>query len=367
MIAPGAAPLTAGTSSGHDVVMAWCGPADHGVTVFGRGLYDSATALGFGGTSLTAEAPADLIDLVDLVRSTTRLVHLQVNDWLFADADLTARDRLTTFASRLRDRGVALSVTLHDLPHPAVSDELYRRRVATYAAVADVAVGIVVSSRHEAQLLATAVRAADPTARVPAVTVIPLPVVAGPVGGTARPAGVGDPPAVGVFGFLYPGKGHAEVIDELAGIDPTVRVLAVGRASTGHESLPVALSDRARARGIAFASTGFVPDADLHPVLRSVDVPVAPAAEVSASGSINSWIAAGRRPLTLAGAYTREFADRHPGAVRLYAPGELRFRVTAALADPESTWLPAGAVVGAGPEVMARRYLDWLRAVAHRC
>ncbi|MEP6980767.1 MAG: hypothetical protein ABJA16_08405 [Nakamurella sp.] len=366
MSAPEAPPRTAVSWSGDTVVMAWCGPGDHGVTVFGRGLFDSATALGFGGTSLTTNTPADLIDLVDRVPSTTRLLHLQVNDWLFADADLTARERLLAFASRLRDRGVALSVTLHDLPHPAVSDELYRRRVATYAAVADVAAGIVVSSRHEARLLAAAVRAADPTARVPAPTVIPLPVVAGPVGGDV-PSRVGDPPAVGVFGFLYPGKGHAEVIDELAGIDPAVRVLAVGRASTGHEDLPVALSDRAWAHGIAFTSTGFVPDADLDPVLRSVDVPVAPAAEVSASGSINSWIGAGRRPLTLAGAYTREFADRHPGAVQLYAPGELRARVAAALAEPSSTWLPAGAVVGGGPEVVARRYLDWLQAVARRC
>lgn len=335
--------------------------------MFGRELFTSAVALGFGGVSLTVEDPAGLIDLVDRVPPGTRLLHLQVNDWLFAGASVTARDQLLAFASRLRDRGVALSVTLHDLPHAAVSDALYRRRVATYAAVAAAAVGIVVSSRHEAELLARAVWAVDATARVPAVTVIPLPVSATPVANPVVVRSFGDLPAIGVFGFIYPGKGHAEVIDELVGIDTPVRMVALGRASVGHEDLPAALADRAMSGGMRFTTTGFVPADEVDTMLRSVDVPVAPAAEVSASGSINSWIAAGRRPLVLAGSYTREFADRYPGCVQLYEAGELRARVTDALAAPLSTWLAAGAVVDAGPAVAAQRYLDWLRAMVDRC
>lgn len=346
--------------------MAWCGPADHGITMFGRQLFEHAVAVGFGGSPVTAPGPAGLAELVPALPPTTRLLHLQVNDWMFADASATARDRLVDFASRLRDRGIALSVTLHDLPHTAVSEELYRRRVATYAAVAEVAAGIVVASRHEAQLLATAVREAGSVAGTPAVTVIPLPIDVVRVGTPPRrdPA---VPPTVGIFGFLYPGKGHAEVLDELAGIVPAVRIVAVGQASTGHGDLPGELASRAEASGLSFTSTGFVADDEVDGLLRSVDVPVAPAAQVSASGSINSWIAAGRRPLVRAGAYTRELAARHPGAVQLYEPGELGAGVLAALAAPASTWQPAGAVVDAGPDVTARRYVDWLRALAARC
>ncbi len=351
---------------GERVVMAWCGPADHGVTLFGSRLFDSAVELGFGGRALVAASPAALPALLDRLPDDTRLVYLQVNDWLFADSTATARERLVDVAGRLRARGIGLAVTLHDLPHTAVSPVLYRRRAETYAAVARVATAIAVSSRHEADLLTRAVLAADPDATPPHVTVIPLPVAPmAPWDGAARPRPVtGGTPTVGVFGFLYPGKGHVEVLEELAGITPAVRLLAVGRASTGHEHLLGDLGELARVHGLEFAVTGYVPDADVDPLLRSVDVPVAPAAQVSASGSINSWIAAGRRPLALAGDYTREIAARRPGCLWLYEPGQLRQRVTEALADPASTWLPAGVATGPGPEVVARRYVDWLRAVA---
>ena len=350
-----------------NVVMGWCGPDDHGVTLFGRRLFDSAATLGFGGVPLVAASPAALPALVDRLPAGTRLLHLQVNDWLFADSTATARDRLLDVAARLRSRGVALSVTLHDLPHAEVTAALYRRRAATYAAVASVAVGIVVSSHHEAALLADALRSAAPDAAAPPVTVIPLPVTPAPVGSVPAPRR-GGTPTVGVFGFLYPGKGHVEVIEELRGIAPAVRLLAIGRASTGHEPLLADLRELARVHGLEFAATGYVPDADVNLLLRSVDVPVAPAAQVSASGSINSWIAAGRRPLALTGDYTREIAARQPGCVRLYRPGELRERIISALADPASTWLGPDAVTGPAPDVVARRYLGWLRAVvAGRC
>lgn len=349
-----------------DVVMAWCGPDDHGVTLFGRRLFDAAVALGFGGVPLVAPSPAALPALVEAVPAGTRLLHLQVNDWLFADSTAAARDRLLDVAARLRARGTALSVTLHDLPHTEVTAALYRRRAATYAAVASIAAGIVVSSQHEAALLARAVRAADPRATPPPVTVIPLPVA--PAVTRAMPAlRRGGTATVGVFGFLYPGKGHIEVIEELSGLAPTVRLLAIGRASTGHDPLLVDLAEYARVHGVEFATTGYVPDDEVDALLRAVDVPVAPAAQVSASGSINSWIAAGRRPLALTGDYTREIAARRPGCLHLYGAGELRARVIAALADPASTWLPPGAVIGPGPEVAARRYIDWLRALADRC
>ncbi len=356
--------------------MAWCGPTDHGITRFGRELFRSAVAAGFAGTPLAAETPDALLAAVGGIPAGTRLVHLQVNDWLFGDARAAAQDRVVELAGRLRDRGIALTMTLHDLPHPEVPAVLYRRRTDSYAAFAAVADGLVVSSRHEAQLLATAVSVATPTATLPAVRVIELPIpadgaagtigAAGAVGAAVAPCGDGMP-TVGVFGFRYPGKGHAEVIDELGGSVPAVRLVAIGRASAGHEELDRDLASAARSGGMDWLGTGFVADDDVEPLLRAVDVPVAPAAHVSASGSLNSWIAAGRRPLALAGRYTREFDDRHPGCVQLYEPGELRMRVTAALADPSSTWLGPGAAVGSGPAEVALQYLAWWRTPAARC
>ena len=115
---------------------------------------------------------------------------------------------------------------------------------------------------------------------------------------------------------------------------------ALGRPSDGHADLVGQLS----ALG-PLTVTGFVPDGELAARLRAASVPLAPHRAVSASGSIGSWLAAGRRPLVPDVPYTREFAERCPGALVLY--DELAPALAAALADQASTWLPPGTPTGA--------------------
>jgi hypothetical protein len=169
---------------------------------------------------------------------------------------------------------------------------------------------------------------------------------------------------VGIFGYLYPGKGHREVLDELTGMDPAPTVMAIGRASDRHADLPDELSAVATRNGLSVRCTGYVADAQLAQQLRAVTVPVAPHTHISASGSINSWISVGRRPLVPAGRYVAELDSRMPGAVWIYQPGELRRKVEWAFAHPELTWLPPDVVVGPTTELVAARYLDWLREQA---
>ena len=93
-------------------------------------------------------------------------------------------------------------------------------------------------------------------------------------------------------------------------------------------------------------------------------VPLAPHTHISASGSINSWIAAGRRPLVPAGRYVAELDRRMPGAVWIYQPGELLTCIKSAVAHPERTMLPNDFPVGPTTELVAGRYLDWVREQA---
>jgi hypothetical protein len=209
---------------------------------------------------------------------------------------------------------------------------------------------VVVNSRHEAAHLAEA-------GIVPrALGVVPLPVTPAPAGPPPQPGA----PDVAVLGFFYPGKGHAEVVDALArpGV-PAARMTVLGGPSTGHEADLRDFATAAAQRGVAVQVTGFVPEEDLVARCRAVTVPVVAHRHFSASGSLATWIAAGRRPLVVEGRYTREMAALRPGTVHLVAAGALAEVIGAALADPSSTWLAADAVTRPHLDDTAGDYLRW--------
>lgn len=316
------------------------GPGEHGVTRFGSDLVKSLRDNGFDAPSATAAEPPPAGG-----------VHLQFTDRLFGSTPEHAVDAVRALAHGVRRSGGRVTVTLHDLPQPSDGANHHRRRTA-YADIAALADGVVVSSEHERALLAEA------GARPRRVAVVPLPLEAV----SADPPPHRGPPTVGVFGFLYPGKGHAEVIAACAGAPPDVEVLALGAPSAGHADLVDELADQCARSGRRFRVTGHVPDADVRDALRAVTVPVAPHRHVSASGSLNSWIDAGRRPLAPANRYTREIHARNPDAVLLYPDtvDGLRDALTQALERPALTWLPEGTACAPSRAAAALQYADLL-------
>ncbi|GAA0553482.1 hypothetical protein GCM10010172_40020 [Paractinoplanes ferrugineus] len=302
----------------------------HGVTVAARDLAraaESATGLRLAtaaGTLLGDHPP--------------ERAHLHFTDRLWAASPEEAAELVERVAAR-----TALTVTLHDVPQESDGPRNLPRRTACYVRVAGAARGVVVNSRHEAAHLAEA-------GIVPRVLgVVPLPVTPAPV-----PVSPASPdPGVAVLGFFYPGKGHAEVLDALpAG----ARLTVLGGPSAGHEADLRAFVARAEAR---VEVTGFVPERDLVARCRAVAVPVVAHRHFSASGSLATWIAAGRRPLAIDGRYTREMAELRPGTVRLVAPDRLADALADALADPASTWLAPDAVTRPHLADTAEAYLRW--------
>ena len=175
---------------------------------------------------------------------------------------------------------------------------------------------VIVSSEHERLLLADCL-GESAALRAGEVMVIPLPIDAAT---SVGPDETTNPPDLAVVGFVYPGKGHDEVLAALQDLPADVGLL----------------------------------DEELHRRLRTAAVPVAAHRHLSASGSINSWIAAGRRPLVPRNRYSLELADRLPGALTLY--DELVPALRAALADPASTWLGVGTRLGPNTDEVAARY-----------
>lgn len=335
------------------------GPPDHGITRLARQIADAAADSGFRGTILQESDPGALETVAVRLGTRTRLLHLHVNDWLFTTERRSAGLRLAKLAERLAESGVSLSLTLHDLPQPSDGPELTNRRRENYRSMVGAAVGTAVSSDHERELLVRAL--AVPGHGDSSIEVIPLPIDSMPATRPPDPAANDRPPTIGIFGYLYPGKGHREVLEELAGMDTPLTVEAIGAPSERHGDLLAELEAVAGNAGIGFRCTGYVPDAEVATRLRQVLIPVAPHTHVSASGSINSWLAAGRRPLVPAGRYVEELDRRLPGAVWIYQPGELRRCVEMALRAPELTMLPTHLEVGPGIGEVTEEYLAWLR------
>ncbi len=307
--------------------------------------------------------------LVDRLPSTVRLLHLHVNDWLFADQQAGADQRIAALAHRLKRRGMTLTVTLHDLPQVSDGPVLFRRRANTYRAIVRQTGGVVVSSRHERALLLDALadgpgmdhQRAAPGTEDTDVDVIPLPIDSRRAGCPRRALARTRCRPSGSSAISIRARAIARCWRSWPECGPPSPCWPSADRRNGTPSCCRNCGPSPNDGGIGFRCTGYVSDADVVQELRGVLVPLAPHTHVSASGSINSWIAAGRRPLVPAGRYVGELADRLPGSVCVYRPGELRQAVDRAIANPESTWLPAGFRAGPTTVEVASRYLAWLR------
>lgn len=279
-------------------------------------------------------------------------LHLHFTDRLWGADPAEAARRVEALA-----RAVPLTVTLHDLPQPSDGPRNLARRSAAYGQVARAARGVAVSSAHEAELLR------DVLAEGPVVEPVLIPLALDVAPRVER--GPHDD-QVALLGFFYPGKGHAEVVDAVAALAAAGRpsaqglgVTALGCASAGHEAELDALRERAAAQGVALTVTGYLDDATMLERCRRAAVPVAAHRHLSASGSIGSWIAAGRRPLVPDSRYTREVLALRPGTLAPYAEGELANAVDRARRDPESTWWGAEASPGPTLDDVAAAYVLW--------
>lgn len=338
-----------GERTGHLVV----GPVEHGVVRFAeqvvRGLKGDCPVVRTTWVELRADAASALAPFAGC-----RLVHIQYTDRLFGQRCEDSAELFTDVADLLRRNGSHSSVTLHDLPPtpaelPAGEWPLQARRAAAYRDVVGACTGVVVCSEHERARLATALGTAGPPT-----VVIPLPIDRIPTG----PVPVGAVRDVAVLGFLYPGKGHREVLAAMASLPTGISLTALGRPSEGHEDLVPELQRLAGAAGRTLRVTGFLPDEALTPALHAAGIPIAPHTQVSASGSIATWLGAGRRPLVPDVAYTRELEQRCPGALWRYGTGggtlpTLADALADAVARPQLSWLGDVEVGPGSAQVMA--------------
>ena len=329
------------------------GPQRHGVVTFAHDLVDSLDRANHPAPMVRFDDWACLDEAVECVGRTDG-VHLNFTDRLFGSTPADAADRVMGLVRHFAAAGVRVTATLHDVPQPADGGN-FRQRVDAYRKVCTAVHGRATNSEHERSLLAE-----NAVASAADVVVVPLPLHLGEAP-SSRPRA--ERRSVAVLGFIYPGKGHQEVLAAMTDLPRDVEFVAIGEPSAGHDDLVQHLADAARVSGRQFAVTGYVPAHELVATMHRVSVPIAHHRHLSASGSLNTWIAAHRRPLAPANRYTVEHAARHPGTLRLYPDTDrgLENAIAAAVDDPDSTWLTADTTSGSTPMDTARRYLEAFR------
>lgn len=103
-------------------------------------------------------------------------------------------------------------------------------------------------------------------------------------------------PVVTVLGFIHRQKGHDRVLQALPHLPNTAQVLFVGAPSDPEGRFASELRADAEALGVGqrVRITGYVDEPTLNRYLAATDVAVCPFREAAASGSLSTWIAAGR-------------------------------------------------------------------------
>jgi len=102
-------------------------------------------------------------------------------------------------------------------------------------------------------------------------------------------------------------------------IVPIVGIM-LGAVVEGHEDFVDDLRRAANARGIELRVLGHLSEDEMDAAIATIAVPLAAYRHISASGSIGRWIAAGRRPITLATPWVTELSTTAPGSVTVVEP-----------------------------------------------
>ena len=183
----------------------------------------------------------------------------------------------------------------------------------------DKAAVVLVSSHEEAQRLA----ALRPTN---AVRVLPHFVERRSLA-TSREAArkmldLDDRRVVTLLGFIHGRKGHRMALDALARLPKDVVLIFAGRAPEGGEAFVDELLQQSRRLDVAdrLHVTGYLDDDELDKYLVATDLAICPFEQLSASGSLSTWIAAGRPILAADLPQFDDYNRLEPGAVRTFAP-----------------------------------------------
>lgn len=172
---------------------------------------------------------------------------------------------------------------------------------------------------------------------------------------------------VTLLGFVYGRKGHRYAVDAVPYLpDDVVMVYAGGPVAGRSYVYDLALS-KAEEHGLGerFRITGYLTDEELETWISATDLAILPFTDLSASGSLSSWISAGKPMLVTDLPGFREYARRVPGALEFFGPpeaGPLAAAINERMAKPLPD--PDPSVLKLADELNMKRTVDRYLTVA---
>lgn len=163
-----------------------------------------------------------------------------------------------------------------------------------------------------------------------------------------------------VLGFIHRTKGHALVIEAMPHWPDDVHVVFSGRPAVGSTEFARKLQQRAAQLGVAdrLRITGYLDEVTLDRYLAATDLALCPFEQVSASGSLSTWIAAERPILASQQPQIAEYNALAAGAIATFAP-----YVPEALAAAALDQLGEAADAGRAARAQLRQKLSLLHVI----
>jgi glycosyltransferase involved in cell wall biosynthesis len=341
------------------------GRPESGVRRYGQLIADEARGRP-GLTVLEAEAGRIDEDAAQLTRVASELADAQVVVMQWNRRGWGKHGRSLTRLMRFRRayRG-ALVVTLHDIfERTGVRQRWLQPEAWSLRYLARVADRVIVHSEVEVERL----RGLIPSDRI---AVVPHFVERRSLRLTPAAAreqlGLGDRRIVTLLGFVYGRKGHRYAVEAVPELPADVVMVYAGGPVAGRSHVHDLALSKARqlSLGDRFRVTGYLSDEDLETWIAATHLAILPFTDLSASGSLSSWISAAKPMLVSDLPGFREYDARVPGALRFFGPpepGPLAAAINAALAG--SLPDPDPAVARLAQELGMERTVDRYLAVA---
>jgi glycosyltransferase involved in cell wall biosynthesis len=136
--------------------------------------------------------------------------------------------------------------------------------------------------------------------------------------------GLSDRRVVTLLGFVYGRKGHRYAVEAVPFMpDDAVMVYAGGPVAGRSYVYDLALSKAQELDlGDRFRITGYLSDEEMATWISATHLAILPFTDLSASGSLSSWISAGKPMLVSDLPGFREYGRRVPGALNFFGPTE---------------------------------------------
>jgi len=172
---------------------------------------------------------------------------------------------------------------------------------------------------------------------------------------------------VTLLGFVYGRKGHRYAVEAVPFMPDDAVMVYAGGPIAGRTFVHDLATSKAADLGLGdrFRITGYLSDEELETWIAATHLAILPFTDLSASGSLSSWISAGKPMLVSDLPGFREYARRVPGALHFFGPAEpwpLGSAISELLAEPLPD--PDQGVLKLGAALSMERTVDRYLTVA---